>query len=57
MLFLELYNLKNYLKEYNKDQKYSLILNNAVVLYGNEGMDITAEITANLNERYKKNKK
>lgn len=47
----------NYLKEYNKDQKYSLILNNAVVLYGNEGMDITAEITANLNERYKKNKK
>lgn len=47
----------NFLKEYNKDKKYSMILNNAVVLYGNQSMDITNEITSALNDRYKTSKK
>lgn len=46
--------LDNFLAEYNKAKKYSLILNKATLLYGNEAMDITKEVTAGLNKRYKK---
>ncbi|MDR2836257.1 MAG: OmpH family outer membrane protein [Bacteroidales bacterium] len=47
----------NFLKEYNADNRYSVILNKAVILYGNEGMDITQEIIDKLNLRYEKYKK
>ncbi|HQL69616.1 MAG TPA: OmpH family outer membrane protein [Bacteroidales bacterium] len=49
----------NYIHEFNND-KYSMILGNssgAIVLYGEEGMDITRDVVANLNERYLKSKK
>ncbi len=49
----------NYIKEYN-DGQFSLILGNtagSIVLYGDEGMDITPQIVVNLNERYLKSKK
>jgi len=43
----------NFLKEYNSNGKYSMILNNAVILYGHQGMDITKDVTDILNQRYK----
>ena len=49
----------NFIREYNaQNQQFDLILAksnlSSPVLYGNEGMDITEEIIAGLNEEYKK---
>lgn len=46
--------LDHFLAEYNKSKKFSLILNKAVILYGDKGMDITQEVIAGLNKRYNK---
>jgi outer membrane protein len=46
----------NYLKVYNKDKKYSYILNAAEVLVGDESHNITKEILVELNARYSKTK-
>jgi len=44
--------LINYLKVYNKDKKYSYILNAADVLVGDENHNITKEVLVNMNARY-----
>jgi outer membrane protein len=44
----------NYLKVYNKDKKYSYILNSAEVLIGDETHNITKEVLVGLNARYSK---
>ena len=47
--------INSFLIEYNKDQKYQLILSNTSsdnILYATEGLDITPEITDLLNKRY-----
>lgn len=47
----------NFIGEYNKDAKFSLILNNAIgsgVLYSEPAMDITNEVVEKLNARYAK---
>ena len=52
--------INSFLKEYNKDQKYQLILSNTSsdnILYATEGLDITPEITDLLNKRYATKKK
>lgn len=44
-----------FLKEYNKDSKYEIIISNTSsdnILFAAEGYDITSEITKLLNERY-----
>ena len=44
-----------YLKEYNKDKKYSLIINNAGfnnLLYADPAFNITQEVIDGLNKRY-----
>lgn len=46
--------LMNYLKIYNKDKKYSYILNAGEVLIGDESHNITKEILVNMNARYSK---
>jgi outer membrane protein len=49
-----------FLKEYNKDKKYEMILSNTSsdnILLAGEGYDITGEVIAKLNERYGKKKK
>ncbi len=46
--------LMNYLKIYNKDNKYSYILNAAEVLIGNESHNITKEVLVNMNARFSK---
>ncbi|MBL7967973.1 MAG: OmpH family outer membrane protein [Prolixibacteraceae bacterium] len=46
----------NYLKIYNKDKKYSYILNAAEVLIGEETNNITKEVLVGLNARYSKAK-
>ncbi len=48
--------LDHFLAEYNKSKKYAFILNKAVLLYADQAMDITDEVIAGLNKRYKKNK-
>ncbi len=48
--------LMNYLKIYNKDKKYSYILNAGEVLIGDESHNITKEILVNMNVRYSKTK-
>lgn len=48
-----------FLKEYNKDLKYDLIISNTAsdnILYAEKGYDITAEVTKLLNERFKSKK-
>lgn len=48
-----------FLKVYNKDKKYELIISNTSsdnILYAEKGYDITAEITKLLNERFKSKK-
>lgn len=42
------------IKEYGEQNGYSVILNDRVLLYGQEGMDLTDEITQILNDNYKK---
>ena len=48
--------LQNYLADYNKKHKYTLILSKAGdnILYATPSMDITADVIAGLNKRYKK---
>ena len=46
----------NFLKVYNKDKKYSYILNAAEVLIGDEANNITKEVLTGLNARYAKTK-
>lgn len=54
----ELYDtVMNFVKEYNKDGRYMLILGNAAgssILYAEPGMDITRDVLEQLNERYAK---
>lgn len=47
----------SFLKKYNEDNKYDLILNSSSLLQGIEQHNITPEITQLLNERYAKGKK
>lgn len=44
--------LINYLKVYNKDKKYSYILNAGEVLIGDEAHNITKEVLTNMNARF-----
>jgi outer membrane protein len=44
--------LANFLKDYNEDKKYDLILNSTGLLEGVEQHNITQEITNKLNQRY-----
>lgn len=46
----------NFLEEYNKQRKFSLILSKSGdnILYADKGMNITNEVIAGLNKRYKK---
>ena len=46
--------LNNYLPEYNKAKKYTMILNNAVILHSDGVVDITGEVISGLNKRYSK---
>jgi len=49
--------IMNFVKEYNKDGRYMLILGNAAgssILYAEPGMDITRDVLEQLNERYAK---
>jgi outer membrane protein len=49
-----------FLKEYNKDKKYSVILSNTGldnILYADDAMNITDEVVAGLNARYVSEKK
>ncbi|HNQ67407.1 MAG TPA: OmpH family outer membrane protein [Bacteroidales bacterium] len=54
----ELYDtVMNFVKEFNKDGRYMLILGNAAgssILYAEPGMDITREVLDELNKRYAK---
>jgi outer membrane protein len=53
------HNITDYLKEYNKDKGFQVILSGAFggpLLYGNPGIEITKEVTAGLNTDYNKNK-
>jgi len=46
--------INKFMKEYNKDKKYEMIISNTSsdnVLYAAEGYDITSEVTKMLNER------
>lgn len=47
--------IKNYLEQYNKDKKYSLILTKQGdnILYADRALDITDEVVAGLNKAYK----
>jgi outer membrane protein len=44
--------LMKYIKKYNETRKFSLILNNAAVLYSVPSMDVTQEILKGVNEEY-----
>ena len=46
--------INNFLAEYNKAKKYSVILNKAATIYIDKARDITDEVVAGLNKRYKK---
>jgi outer membrane protein len=46
--------LMNYLKIYNKDKKYTYILNSGDVLIGDEAHNITKEVLTNMNARFSK---
>lgn len=46
--------LMTYLKIYNKDKKYSYIMNAGEILIGDEAHNITKEILVNMNARYSK---
>ena len=53
--------LQEFLKEYNKDGRYAMIISNSAttmsVLHAAEGLDITAEVIAGLNKEYKSEEK
>lgn len=42
------------IQEYGKGHAYSIIMNDRILLYGDEALDLTGEIIKILNERYKK---
>lgn len=44
----------NFLAEYNKTKKFTVILDKQATLYTQTGLDITKEVVAGLNKRYKK---
>ena len=44
----------NFLAEYNKTKNFTVILDKQATLYAQPGMDITKEVVAGLNKRYKK---
>lgn len=48
--------LNNFLKEYNKDRRYKMILSKSGdnMLYADKSLDITKEVINGLNKRYKK---
>jgi outer membrane protein len=48
--------LMNYLKIYNKDKKYTYILNSGDVLIGDESHNITKEVLTNMNARFSKSR-
>lgn len=48
--------LMNYLKIYNKDKKYTYILNSGDVLIGDEAHNITKEVLTNMNARFSKSR-
>ncbi|MDR1181224.1 MAG: OmpH family outer membrane protein [Bacteroidales bacterium] len=48
--------MQTYVKKYNVDKKYSLILNAATIIVGAPSMDITSEILSGLNREYVANK-
>ena len=53
-------NIQSHVKEYNAEKGYGLILStsgSSVVLHGNPGLNITAEVLKGLNESYVKAKK
>lgn len=49
--------INNYVKLYNKDKGYNMILNNdtlsSIVIYADESMNITEDVIKGLNRRYK----
>ena len=44
--------IQNYIKEYNADNRFKLIINKAGLLYGDKSLDITEPIIKALNDRY-----
>ena len=46
--------INNFLADYNKTKKYNVILNKATTIYIDKAYDITNEVVAGLNKRYKK---
>lgn len=48
--------LMNYLKIYNKDKKYSYILNAGEILIGDESHNITKEVLVDMNARFSKSR-
>jgi len=51
--------INSFMKEYNKDHKYKLIISNTSsdnILYADKSYDITAEVTKLLNERFEAKK-
>jgi outer membrane protein len=52
--------IQQYLKEYNKDGRYTYILSNTFggnLLFAADSLDITQEVLKGMNEKYAKNKK
>lgn len=50
--------IENFLKDYNKDHKYAMILSKVEnnILYADKSMDITEDVLIGLNKRYKSSK-
>ncbi|MBR1415994.1 MAG: OmpH family outer membrane protein [Prevotella sp.] len=46
--------LDNFLADYNKDKKYDIILNKAMILHSDQKFDITQDVINGMNNRYKK---
>ena len=50
--------IENFLKDYNKDHKYAIILSKVEnnILYADKSLDITEDVLNGLNKRYKSSK-
>lgn len=46
--------LNNFLIDYNKDKKYTMIINKSAILYAGKKYDITQDVINGLNKRYQK---
>jgi outer membrane protein len=46
--------LDSFLKDYNADKRYDLILNKAAILHASQRFDITQDVVSGMNKRYKK---